>query len=186
MTSNKFRPNFIVILILMTVGVAAGAQQTVYKWTDEEGVVHFGDAPPDASETAEVETLTTSKAPTAPAEVWSSSSTPAPARPVNNAGAKPAQLPAPVFAEELDLTTMSLRDLDQRCEDAREIKIAPLQSAEIAKCQQDKQNDPAWCERFNADFGDAARTMSGTMRPRMFDDLPQCVDALRERNRRGL
>jgi hypothetical protein len=62
--------------------------------------------------------------------------------------------------------------------------IAPLRTAEIEKCKQDKREDPAFCEQFNADFGEGGRTVSGTMRPRMFDDLPQCVEAMEEINRR--
>ena len=41
----------------------------------------------------------------------------------------------------------------------------------------DRRNDPDWCVRFNADFGDAGRTVNGTMRPRMFDDLPEWVQS---------
>jgi hypothetical protein len=62
--------------------------------------------------------------------------------------------------------------------------IAPLREAEIAKCKQDKREDPVFCERFNADFGEGGRTVSGGIRPRMFDDLPECMDALAETNRR--
>ena len=87
--------------------------------------------------------------------------------------------------KEIDISKMTLAELDQRCDVAREKKIAPLREAEIKKCKQDKRNDPAWCERFNADFGEGGRTVSGTIRPRMFDDLPECVDALKERNLRG-
>ena len=61
-----------------------------------------------------------------------------------------------------------------------------MRASEIAKCKSDRTNDPAWCERFNATFGDAVRRSDGTMGPRMFDDLPECVDALKERNRRGI
>ena len=95
----------------------------------------------------------------------------------------PAAETPPLF-EKIDIANMSLADLDLRCEDAREKMIAPLREAEIAKCKQDRTNDPAWCERFNADYGDGGRTVSGSIRPRMFDDLPECVDAMQERNRR--
>jgi hypothetical protein len=83
-----------------------------------------------------------------------------------------------------DISEMSLEELDARCDAAREEKIAPLREAEIAKCQADMRNDPAFCERFNADFGEGGRTVTGSIRPRMFDDLPECVEALQERNRR--
>jgi hypothetical protein len=55
----------------------------------------------------------------------------------------------------------------------------------IAKCKQDKRNEQSWCEQFNADFGAGGLTDFGTIRPRTFDDLPECVEALQEENRRG-
>jgi hypothetical protein len=63
--------------------------------------------------------------------------------------------------------------------------IAPLREAAIEECKQDKREDPAFCERFNADFGEGGRTVSGAIRPRMFDDLPECVEAQEELHRRG-
>ncbi len=90
----------------------------------------------------------------------------------------------PPQVEKVDITKLSLADLDLRCDEARENMIAPLREAEIATCKEDKRNDPAWCERFNADYGDGGRMASGSIRPRMFDDLPECVEALQERNRR--
>ena len=84
-----------------------------------------------------------------------------------------------------DVSQLSLAELDLRCEEAREKMIAPLREAAIAECKQDKREDPAFCERFNADFGDGGRTASGYIRPRMFDDLAECEEALHERNRRG-
>jgi hypothetical protein len=90
----------------------------------------------------------------------------------------------PVLYEKTDVAHLSIADLDLRCDEAREKMIAPLREAEIAKCKQDKREDPAFCERFNADFGEGGRTVSGAMRPRMFDDLPQCLEAMAETNRR--
>jgi hypothetical protein len=82
------------------------------------------------------------------------------------------------------ISEMSLEELDLRCEQAREEKIAPLRNAAIEECKQGKRNDPEWCERFNADFGDGGKAANGTYRPRIFDDIPECVDELNERNRR--
>ena len=79
---------------------------------------------------------------------------------------------------------MTQAELDARCEAAREAKIAPLREAEIENCKADRRNDPAFCESFNADFGEGGRTVTGALRPRMFDDLPECVEALEMRNRR--
>ena len=84
-----------------------------------------------------------------------------------------------------DVADLSLGDLDLRCDEAREKMIAPLREAEIEKCKQDKREDPAFCERYNADFGEGGRTVSGSIRPRMFDDLPECNEALEEKHRPG-
>lgn len=84
-------------------------------------------------------------------------------------------LAAPVCAD--DDASASPRELDARCEAAREAQLKPLREAEIASCKADKRNDPAWCERFNKDYGQGGRTIHGAPRPRMFDDLPECVAA---------
>jgi len=70
-----------------------------------------------------------------------------------------------------------LANLDAQCEAAREAKIKPLRAAEIAKCKADSHNDPEYCERYWRDYGNASRRANGTMTPRMFDDLPECVAA---------
>jgi len=49
-------------IILTVVCASACAQQKVYKWVDEEGVVHFSEEPPDNSPKDEVETFTTDPA----------------------------------------------------------------------------------------------------------------------------
>lgn len=175
--------NLIAVLAALLLLVdSAGAQQTVYKWVDEDGVVHFSDAPPAEPGGSKVDTLALSAPPAA-------------AKPeIRTAAVPPASVPAksrsslasaPARTVIFDASKLTLGELDERCDAARERKIAPLRAAEIAKCKDDKRNDPAWCERFNADYGDASRTASGTMRPRQFDDLPECVEALQERNRRG-
>ena len=53
----------IVLGVALMLGAAiVHAQQKVYKWVDEDGVVHFSDSPPDDSAIAE--TITTEPAPT--------------------------------------------------------------------------------------------------------------------------
>ena len=178
---------FILLGIILTV-VCAGvyAQQTVYKWVDEDGVVHFSESPPDESEAVESEILITAKPPpyVPPAQPV------AKARTVSEMddeyqSAQP-EIETPPLVRKIDITEMSLADLDRRCEDVREKMIAPLREAEIAKCKQQEDTDPARCERFYADYGDGGRTVTGGTFPRMFHDLPECVEAMEERHRRGL
>jgi hypothetical protein len=74
-----------------------------------------------------------------------------------------------------------LAELDARCEAAREVKIAPLREEEIRKCNT-QRNDPAYCERYWADYGDATLGFHGQMVPRLFNDLPECDEATKARN----
>ena len=183
-TAKKMGQIIVTAIALIAICAGAYAEKTVYKWVDEDGVVHFSDAPPADADPADAETLVIPKSPPAlePAQ-------PAPrpatvSKTTEDKQAEQSQKEKSLAYENIDISKMSLVDLDSRCEEAREKAIAPLREAEIAKCKQDKRNDPAWCERFNADYGDGGRTASGSIRPRMFDDLPECVEALQEKNRR--
>lgn len=74
-----------------------------------------------------------------------------------------------------------VKALELKCEQAREAQLKPIRDAEIAKCKAQKRNDPEYCERYWRDLGDAMRLPNGTMKPRMFDDLPECVAAFKAR-----
>lgn len=184
---KKFLKNSGLMFVLggfLTFALAAGhAQQTVYKWLDEDGVIHFSDEPPD--EALHAEMITTDRSPPRQIPLARPPAKP-PAEPSTsgkNNTATPA-VDAPAAGKILDITKVSIADLNRRCEDAREKRLAPLREAEIASCKEDKRNDPAWCERFNATYGDGGRSMAGYIRPRMFDDLPECMEASQEQNRR--
>ena len=71
--------------------------------------------------------------------------------------------------------------LDAQCEQEREARIKPLREMEIEKCKADPNNDPAYCERYWKDYGNAVRGINGGMIPRMFDDLPVCQAAFKAR-----
>ena len=171
--------------IILAFGSASVlAQQKVYKWVDEEGVVHFSETPPDESESVETETLTTAKPPVyvPPHPVVKS---PATTDTIAEKQSFQPQAEIPPAVEQINITKMTLAELDRRCEAAREAKIAPLREAEIAKCKQQEDSDPARCERFYADYGEGGKTIYGTMRPPMFHDLPECIEDLEERRRRA-
>ena len=173
-------------MILMLSCGSSYAQKTVYKWVDEDGVVHYGEEPPSESPEAEVDVFTTDPAPpyVPPAQTAVKSPSASAADVANPSVPSATQTPPAII--EPEITEMSLTDLDHRCEAAREKKIAPLKAAEIEKCIRTETGDQAWCETFWADYGDASRTRTGVFVPRKFDDLPECVDAWEERNRRGL
>ena len=174
----------ILIIGLLASSASICAQQKVYKWVDEEGVVHFSQEPPGESNKVEVETFETDPAPPyVPPAQTTLKLPPASEKGVENQVAPP-EIKSPPPVKEIDITDMSLSDLDRRCEDAREEKLAPLREAEIVKCVEKKTGDQAWCETFWADYGDATRTISGALTPRLFHDLPECTEALDERHRR--
>lgn len=179
------------LVVVSFIGLLASpacvySQQKVYKWVDEEGVVHFSEQPPGESPKGQVETFTTDPAPRHVPPIRSTIRASAAARPDDEkqAAEPDPQLPAPVA--EIDISEMSLADLDRRCEDAREEKLAPLREAEIENCIKTGTGDQAWCETFWADYGAGGRTASGVIYPQMFNDLPECEEAWEERNYRGL
>ena len=190
MISVHCRKIFTAVLFIGLLASPASiyAQQKVYKWVDEEGVVHFSEQPPGQSPEGEVETFTTDPAPPyVPSAQKAIKSPSADATNVENQTAQPkVEMPPPAKAKAIDITEMSLADLDRRCEDAREERIAPMREAEIANCVQTETGDRAWCETFWADYGDSQRMASGGIIPRLFHDLPECTEAWEERNRRGL
>jgi hypothetical protein len=175
-----------VIIGLLAEVTSVYAQQKVYKWVDKEGVVHFSEEPPDESLEVEVKEFTTEPAPpyVPPTQTIAKSRSPSETDVPIQSAQPEIQMPAP--AKLPDITEMSLADLNRRCDEAREKKIAPLREAEIAKCIETGTGDQAWCETFWADYGAPQRTKSGTFTPPMFHDLPECQDAWNESNRRGL
>ncbi len=85
--------------------------------------------------------------------------------------------PAVVLADKAS----DVAALEAKCEAEREAKIKPLRDAEIAKCKADQNNDPGYCERFWIDYGNTRRGITGGTIPRMFWDLPICVEAFKAR-----
>src|SRR5210317_2329965 len=127
------KTNSVILALGIVLTVFCGnvyAQKTVYKWVDEDGVVHFSAEPPSESPDVQVKTLTTDPAPT------SVSPAQATLKPPSTAAAEverpPARPPIPQDppVEKIDITKMSLAELDRRCEAARQAKIAPLKAAE--------------------------------------------------------
>ena len=177
---------FILSIVLTVLCASAYAQQKIYKWVDEDGVVHFSEEAPAVPPGVKVEVVTTDPGPPpAPrAQTKVNSPPPTAARAESQSMQSAAEIPP--LSKPVDVTDMSLDELDRRCEEAREAMIAPLRAAEIEKCIQTGTGDKAWCETFWADYGAPSRTASGDLIPGMFYDLPECTEAWEERNRRGL
>lgn len=180
MSINRQACYLVGVLFLISAFGGASAQETVYKWVDEDGVVHFGESPPAG---VDAEVITTSAAPT----VVPRETAPPPGPAASKAPTARANAPTPdnpPVEAPVPISELSLEELDARCETAREKLIAPLREAEINRCKAEPRTDPASCERVNADFGAAVRTVNGGFTPRMFHDIPPCLDAHNERNRR--
>jgi hypothetical protein len=156
-----------------------GWAQQIYKWVDESGVVHYGESVPAGVESYEAVNL--APAPAAPAAVPRQ----APAPRAASQPRRPAETPAPTAAPTRPPEAMSLAELDQQCELARETEIAPLRAAAIDECKAKPRANAAYCERYYATFGDAVAIRPGEVTPRMFDDLPACALAQEERRRRA-
>jgi hypothetical protein len=173
-------------IVLTVLCASVYAQQKVYKWVDEDGVVHFSEELPAVPPDVKVEVITTDPAPPPVPRAQTTAKSPPPtAARVESQSVQP-EPELPPLSKQADITKMSLDELDRRCEDAREAMIAPRRAAEIEKCIQTGTGDQAWCETFWADYGAPSRTASGDLIPGMFYDLPECTEAWEERNRRGL
>jgi hypothetical protein len=169
--------------IILWYSLAALAQHTVYKWVDKEGVVHFSDEPPAPSQALSVEEIKLAESPphtqASPPPVRRPATTP---KEDKREATRPPSMPSPETTD-IDFTALTLEELDRRCEAERETKIAPLREAEIDKCINEQRKDPAYCKRFFADYGAGGKTIYDTVRPRMFHDLPVCIEA--EKKRQG-
>jgi hypothetical protein len=71
----------------------------------------------------------------------------------------------------------AVRKLEQACEEAREARLKPMREAEIKRCIEEQNKDPAYCQRYWSDLGNAQKLPNGRYQPRKFDDLPECVAA---------
>ena len=80
-----------------------------------------------------------------------------------------------------EVTEEQVETMEQKCEAAREAKLKPLRDSEIARCKSERGSDPDYCERYFRNYGDSMRSANGTMTPRMFHDLPECLAALKAR-----
>ena len=87
---------------------------------------------------------------------------------------------SPAFCEEA-----SLEEMKQRCQQARETKIAPLREAAIEECVSSHRTSRTRedCERIYRDFGEGGGTVAGGFRPGMFNDLPECVEYFEAQHR---
>jgi hypothetical protein len=91
----------------------------------------------------------------------------------------------PQSADEL----RRLEELDRICLKAREAKLREVQRQKIEACIKEPQvpreapKSRAECERYWGDYGWTQGTASGSARPHLFADLPECVQAFEARQK---
>ena len=81
----------------------------------------------------------------------------------------------------------SLDELRQRCDAAREAKLAPLREEAIQECVSRPRSTRtrAECEEFYRDFGQGGGTVGGGFRAPMFIDVPECQEYFAEQDRQN-
>lgn len=81
----------------------------------------------------------------------------------------------------------SLEELRQRCEAAREVKLAPLREQAIEECVSRPRSTQtrAQCQEFYRDFGQGGGTVGGGFRTPMFIDVPECQEYFAEQDRQN-
>lgn len=91
-----------------------------------------------------------------------------------------AVLTALVVSSQANCEEASLKELERRCQEARESKLAPLREAAIEECASQRRSSRTRedCERLESDSGERAGR-----RPAMFIDLPECIEYFEARDR---
>lgn len=89
-------------------------------------------------------------------------------------------LAAPVRAQS-DAELKRLDDLDRRCEQARESKLAPMRAERIERCVREEKRPRDICTVEYSTWGGSSTTQRGGTRPGLFYDLPECVAAFEAR-----
>ena len=170
------------LVIVIAFCVPTFGQQTAYKWVDKDGNVHFSDEPPTPSEAVSIEEILL------PESSVSQQTRPPPVS--KSPTLLEDERAEPVASTSIESTppvgtnfdSLSQEELDRRCEAEREEKIAPLREIEIEKCIHEQRKDADYCRRFFGDYGEGGRTVHGAFRPRMFNDLPVCLEAEKRRH----
>ncbi|MGK9066144.1 hypothetical protein [Stutzerimonas chloritidismutans] len=85
------------------------------------------------------------------------------------------------FQKDRDAFDTRQAELDQRCEAAREVKLAPLREAAFEDCMRSTRNSRADTECQRKTVGENGNRAGGTPR---FYDLPACVEAFEHKRQR--
>ncbi len=94
-------------------------------------------------------------------------------------------LPALTVSSQVFGGDLSLEEMGQRCQEARERNIAPLRQAAIEECVSRRRTlrTREDCERMYEGFGEGGGTVNDGFRAGMFIDLPECIEYFEEQDR---
>lgn len=79
-------------------------------------------------------------------------------------------------AQSAGSSKASVQELEQRCYDARQAKLAPEREQLVQQCVKDG-GIADYCERYWRDYGDGGVTLYGNRRRGKYFDLPECQQA---------
>ena len=82
-----------------------------------------------------------------------------------------------------DIKKMSVKQLDALCEREREKHLKPERDKLIKRCIKRGEKQAEWCENYYADWGDAQRIDTATIRRALYYNLPECVAAKEAREK---
>lgn len=70
-----------------------------------------------------------------------------------------------------------IKNLENKCEEKRELLLAPLRRKAIEECVVKNRNSKEYCTRYFRNYGNTRPTFNGTYKPRLFHDIPECIKA---------
>ncbi len=174
--------NFVILTSIFVI--ASGVEAEIYKWVDKEGNTYFSD---ESSEQYKSEELQIEPGPSEE-EVFKAQQRAEQSLKDSNELEEPLKITPKAEDEPEQNQPLTLEELDKRCEKAIEERLAPLRDAVIKECIADENrrlpNPQEDCKNFYKDFGHST-FVNGHSRPRMFHNLPECVEATQARKESG-
>lgn len=77
-----------------------------------------------------------------------------------------------------------IKELDEICIQVRSEKIKEAQKEKIELCVNVDNLERAYCERYFKGYGWGSKTASGNRNVRLFDQIPECIEAFNARKNR--
>lgn len=85
------------------------------------------------------------------------------------------------YASSSDHERESIKKLDDICLEVRTEKLKVVQQEKIETCVNVDKKERSYCERYFKDYGWGSTTASGNRNARLFDQIPECIEAFNAR-----